>query len=464
MNLSIKQSDRFRCFRVEGRALMMLAGPILIGHLAQQSLAFIDTVMAGRVSATDLAGVAVGGSLWIPVSLFLYGILLAITPLVAQLQGSGATDEAGPLVRRGMLVALPMVIVAMLLLRHADMVFSMMEVVPEVSSIASRYLSAIAWGLPAAAVFFILRNMSEGLGVVRPSMLIGVASLPVNVAANYVLINGKLGFPALGGVGCGWASALTLWFMCGCMVMTILRGRVYTATHCFDLSRRCGQEGAEQILRLGLPIGCSLLVESSVFALIALFLAPLGALVVASHQITLNYSATVFMVPLSIASAITIRVGHAVGRRRFDLARRVSHAGLVINTLVAVFTAGGTMLFAEHIAGLYTKDSQVVAMAVGLLYLNALYQVSDAYQVGAVATLRGYKDTRVPLLLMLVAFWGITMPLGYSLALTRIWGKPLGAKGFWISLIVGLSVSAVLLGVRLCKVQRGLEGLVKHEE
>lgn len=450
-------------FKIEGRALMILAGPILVAHLAQQALAFTDTIMAGRVSATDLAGVAIGGSLWIPVSLFLYGILLAITPMVAQLHGSGHTDQTGPLVRRGIGVALPMVVVAMLLLRHADMVFSMMGVVPKVSLIASRYLKAIAWGLPPAAVFFLLRNLSEGLGLVRPSMLIGVASLPVNVAVNYVLIYGKLGFPALGGVGCGWASALTLWFMCGCMVMTILRGRAYAATYCFDFTRPCGQEGGMQILRLGLPIGFSLLVESSVFALIALFLAPLGALVVASHQITLNYSATVFMVPLSIASAITIRVGHAVGAKRFALAKRICRTGLLINSLVAVMTAGFTMLFAEQIASLYTRDSQVVAIAVGLLYLNALYQVSDAYQVGAVAALRGYKDTRMPLVLIMVAFWGVAMPLGYSLSLTSVWGVPMGARGFWISLIVGLSISAVFLGVRLRRVQSSIGAKIEAE-
>jgi MATE family multidrug resistance protein len=450
-------------FKLEARALLILAGPILTAHLAQQALAFTDTMMAGRVSATDLAGVAIGGSLWIPVSLFLYGVLLAVTPMVAQMHGSGHTGETGPLIRRGIWVALPMVVVAMVLLRHADRVFSMMGVVPTVSLIASQYLKAIAWGLPAAAGFFLLRNLSEGLGLVRPSMLIGVASLPVNVAVNYVLIYGKLGFPALGGVGCGWASALTLWFMCGCMVMTVLRGRVYAATHCFDLTRPCGKEGGMQILWLGLPIGFSLLVESSVFALIALFLAPLGALVVASHQITLNYSATVFMVPLSLANAITIRVGHAVGGKRFALAKRICRTGLQINSLVAVITAGFTMLFAEQIAGLYTRDGQVVAIAVGLLYLNALYQVSDAYQVGAVAALRGYKDTRVPLVLILVAFWGVAMPLGYSLSLTSVWGVPMGARGFWISLIVGLSISAVFLGFRLCRVQSRLRSKIEAD-
>lgn len=442
----------------EGRNLLRLAGPILTAHLAQQALAFTDTVMAGRVGSADLAGVAVGASLWIPISLFLYGVLLAVTPMVAQLHGAGRTEEVGPLTRRGIWLALPMVLMAIFCLRHADGVFVLMDVVPQVASIAGRYLRAIVWGLPAAAVFFLLRNLSEGMGLVRPSMLIGLASLPVNVVSNYIFIYGKLGFPALGGVGCGYASAVTLWFMCACMFGTVVRGRLYKDTHFFDLRRSCGKEGAGQILRLGFPIGCSLLVESSVFALIALFLAPLGAIVVASHQITLNYSATVFMIPLSISSAITIRIGHAIGADSPASARLTARTGLWINMIVAAVTAICTVFFAERIAGLYTGDAKVIALALNLFYFNALYQVSDAYQVGAVAALRGYKDTRIPLLLILVAFWGIALPLGYSLSLTGMWGRPMGATGFWLSLVVGLSLAAFLLGGRLRSVQKRVDG------
>lgn len=448
---------QFTLFKTEARHLLTLAAPILTAQLSQQALGFADTVMAGRVSATDLAGVAVGGSLWWPIFLFLYGVLLAITPLVAQLHGAGKTSEAGPLARRGLIVALPLVVIAILLLRNAGVVFAWMEVDPQVAAISSGYLKAISWGLPAIAGFFLLRNLSEGLGLVRPSMLIGLASIPVNVGGNYIFIYGKLGFPAMGGVGCGWASALTLWFMCGCMLLTIWRIKSYKTTHFFDLAKGQGTEGAAQLLRLGLPIGLSLLVEASIFALIALFLSPLGALAVASHQITLNYSAIIFMIPLSLATAITIRVGHAIGQQRFDSARLVSKTGLMLNSSMALVTATLTLIFAEHIAAIYTRDPRVIAIAVGLLYLNALYQVSDAFQVGASAALRGYKDTRVPLLLIVFAYWVIGLPLGYSLALTELWGTPLGAKGFWISLIVGLSIAAVLLGVRLRQVGRRAE-------
>jgi MATE family multidrug resistance protein len=433
---------------------LALAAPILTAQLSQQALSFTDTVMAGRVSATDLAGVAVGGSIWGPVFLFLYGVLLSLTPMVAQLYGAGKTSETGPLARRGLVVALPLVLIAIILLRNAGFIFTSMEVAPEVATIAAEYLKAISWGMPAMALFFLLRNLSEGLGLVRPSMLIGLASIPVNVAANYVFIYGKLGLPAMGGIGCGWASAISIWFMAGCMLRTIWKLRQYNKTHFFDLAKKRVSGDARRILKLGLPIGFSLLVEASIFALIALFLAPLGALAVAAHQITLNYSSLIFMLPLSISSAITIRVGHAIGRQRADRARLVSKAGLLLNCGIALLTAALTLFFAETIAAIYTRDPQVVRIAVGLLYLNALYQFSDAFQVGAAAALRGYKDARIPLLMIVIAYWVIGLPLGYSLALTDFWGAPMGAKGFWISLIVGLSVAAVLLGLRLRKLEK----------
>lgn len=454
MNIPRIDPKNWKLRQAEGHSLLALASPIFASLFAQQALAFVDTVMAGRVSAVDLAGVAVGGSLWIPILLFLYGVLLAVTPLVAQLYGAGRTAECGPLARRALLVALPLVFVAILLLRQAGGVFSFMGVEPAIATIATDYLKAMTWGLPAVACFFVLRNLSEGLGLARPSMLIGLASLPVNILANYIFIHGKLGFPAMGGVGCGWGSAVTLWFMCGCMLLTIRRVGVYTATHFFDLAQKRGGEGATQILRLGLPIGASLLVESSIFALIALFLAPLGAVAVAAHQITLNYSSLIFMIPLSLSSAMTIRVGHAVGRGRLDRARLVSHTGLWLTALIALVTAAFTLLFAKQIAGLYTRDPQLIVTVVGLLTLNALYQLPDALQVGAAASLRGYKDTRVPLLLVVIAYWVISLPLGYTLALTNLWGAPMGARGFWISLIIGLSVSALLLGGRLLRVEK----------
>jgi len=450
----IDKHPQSKLLRTEMRLLATLAAPILLAQLSQMTLSFIDTIMAGRVSPADLAGVAVGGSIWYPLFLFLYGVLLAITPMVAQLHGAGKTAETGPLVRRGIIVAIPLVLAAMVFLHHVKFVFDWMDVAPQIAVISAAYLKAIAWGLPAVAIFFLLRNLSEGIGLVRPSMIIGLATIPVNIVGNYIFIYGKFGLPAMGGVGCGWASTISLWFMCGCMLLTIWRIKKYNPTHFFDLTQHRGKEGALQIIRLGLPIGLSLLVEASIFALVALFLSPLGALAVASHQISLNYSGLIFMLPLSISYAITIRVGHAIGKQRFDRARLTCKAGLSINASMAVVTASLTLLFAHHIAAIYTQDSQLIANAVTLLYLNAFYQFSDALQVGSAAALRGYKATRIPLLMVVIAYWVISLPLGYSLALTDFWGAPMGAKGFWISLIIGLSIAAILLNLRLRKVSR----------
>ena len=179
---------QLKLLKTEARMLLVLAAPIVTAQLAQQALSFVDTVMAGRVSATDLAGVAVGGSIWGPIFLFLYGVLLALTPMVAQLHGAGKTDETGPLARRGIVVALPLALIAILLLRNARFVFSRMQVDPQIAAISIGYLKALSWGVPAIALFFLLRNLSEGLGLVRPSMVIGLASIPVNVAGNYVFI------------------------------------------------------------------------------------------------------------------------------------------------------------------------------------------------------------------------------------------------------------------------------------
>lgn len=445
---------RFKRLTTEARLLLNLSTPILTAQLAHQALSFVDTVMAGRVSAVDLAGVAVGGSIWGPLFLFLYGVFLAITPMVAQLHGAGRTAETGPLTRRGVVVAIPFAALAVVMLWSAGYIFERMDVGVDVARIASAYLKAISWGIPAVVLFLLLRNLSEGLGLAKPSMVIGLASVPLNVAVNYIFIYGKLGFPAMGGVGCGWASAVSLWFMCGCMLVTIWRMRKYSMTHFFRLSSRCVTEGAGQFIRLGLPIGVALLVEASIFALIALFLSPLGALVVAAHQITLSYSSLIFMIPLSISSAITIRVGHAIGQQRYDRARLVSKVGLILNSVIALLTATLTLIFATGIARIYTHDAEVISMAVGLLYLNAFYQLPDAFQVGAAAALRGYKDTRVPLVMIIIAYWVIGLPLGYSLGLTHLFGAPIGARGFWISLLVGLSVAAVLLGLRLYRVSR----------
>jgi multidrug resistance protein, MATE family len=438
----------------ELRALSVLSAPLIAAHFSQCAMGFVDTVMAGRVSSVDLAAVAMGASIWFPVFLFMLGILMAVTPSVAQLHGAGKGKEIGHHVRQALLLALVLSVAVMVVLRNAEPLLTFMEVDAAAAPMTVAYLKGLSWGVPAIAVFFVLRHFSEALSCTKPSMIIAFIGLGFNIVANWVLIYGKLGFPAMGGVGCGWATAATMWVMCLGMIAIVMRGRIFRSARLLGGGFHPDLRELGQILRLGLPIGCALFVEASIFGVIALLIGSLGADIIAAHQIALNFASLIFMVPLSISTAISVRVGHAIGRQSPRDARRAGVVGIVLTAFLAFFSAAFTLLFPGAIAALYTNNPEVAGAAAGLLVLAALFQVSDAVQVSTAGALRGYKDTRVPMLLLIFAYWVVGLPLGYTLGLTSIWGEPMGAAGFWIGLIAGLTAAAVLLSLRLRVVTR----------
>jgi MATE family multidrug resistance protein len=433
----------------ELKALLALSAPLIAAQISQSAMGFVDTVMSGRVSSLDLAAVAMGSSIWFPVFLFMLGILMAVTPTVAQLSGAGKKSEIGAHVRQALLLGFILSIGVLALLRNVQPLLVLMDVAPQARPLTVDYLEGVSWGMPAIAIFFTLRHFSEGLSCTKPSMQISLIGLAFNCLANYVLIYGKFGFPALGGVGCGWATALTMWLMCLCMLVTVWKGKVYRAAGLFERWPLPDKQELVQLLKLGLPIGCSLFIEASIFAVIALLIGSLGADMVAAHQISLSFSSLIFMVPMSISSAISVRVGRAIGQRDFRLARLAGYTGIGLTALIALFSATLTLLFPAAIVSIYTTNPQVAAMATSLLLLAALFQVSDAVQVSTAGALRGYKDTRVPMAMLIVAYWLIGLPIGYGLGLTSFGPGPMGAAGFWIGLIAGLTAAAVLLSLRL---------------
>lgn len=433
----------------ELKALLALSAPLIAAQISQSAMGFVDTVMSGRVSSLDLAAVAMGSSIWFPAFLFMLGILMAVTPTVAQLAGAGKKAKIGAHVRQALLLGVVLSIGVLLLLRNAQPLLELLDVDPQARPLTLAYLDGVSWGMPAIAVFFTLRHYSEGLSLTKPSMVISLIGLGFNCLANYVLIYGKLGLPALGGAGCGWATALTMWLMCLGMLATVWKGRAYRPAQLFSCWPRPDKAELVKIVKLGLPIGCSLFIEASIFAVIALLIGSLGADMVAAHQICLSFSSLIFMVPMSISSAISVRVGRAIGQQDFRLARLAGYTGIGLTAMISVFSAGLTLLFPAAIASIYTRNPQVAAMATALLTLAALFQVSDAVQVSTAGALRGYKDTRVPMAMLIVAYWLIGLPLGYGLGLTSFGPGPMGAAGFWIGLIAGLTAAAILLSLRL---------------
>lgn len=447
--------------RHEAGLLIRLTLPLLLAQLSQTAMGFVDTVMAGRYASIDLAAVAVGSSIFFPVFLFLLGLQSAVTPLVAQANGRGDAAAVRRSLRLGMVVGCTAGVVLMPVLWAMQPFMVWMGVSAEVIPITGRYLFAISWGLPLGGVFFALKGGGDGLARPRLSMIAGLVGLVVNIAANYVLIHGKLGLPELGGVGCGWASTLSLLAMLLCLAGLLARSRLAGTGRLFAPpgSAAAGISGpsTQGYLRLGLPLGLALFVECSIFALIALFLARLGSTVVAAHQIALNFTSLLYMLPYSLATALTVRTGFAIGRQRVRRLARIVRTGLGLALAGSTLTCLCIVVFREQIAALYTSEPAVRALAASLLVYAAFFQPVDALQVNCSGILRGCRDTRVPLVFMLVAYWGIGLPLGYGLGMAEWGGMAPGPQGFWIGLIVALAAAALLLGGRVRVTLRRLE-------
>ncbi|MND90811.1 Multidrug resistance protein NorM [compost metagenome] len=426
----------------------------MVAQLANTAMGFVDTVMAGRVGPRDLAAVALGNSIWVPMLLLMGGILLATTAKVSRKVGAGTYVLIGPLVRQALWLALTIGLIAAALLLCAEPILVLMQVEASLRTTTMGYLQAVALGFPALALYQVLRGFSDGLGSTRPTMVIGLLGLLLNIPLNYIFIYGKLGLPAMGGVGCGWATALVLWFMLGAMLWWVHWAPVYRSSQLFERLEWPQWPEIRSLLTLGLPIGIAIFAEASIFSVIALLIGSLGASVVAGHQVALNFSSMVFMIPYSLAMATTVRVGQSLGRGAPRDARFSAGVAMATALVYACLSASLMLLLRADIARLYTPDTEVLAVASALLMYSALFQFSDAIQVTAAGALRGYHDTRATMLITLLAYWGIGLPIGYSLGLSELLGLPSGPAGLWQGLVIGLTCAAVLLGVRLQRIAR----------
>ncbi|WP_111642421.1 MATE family efflux transporter [Marinimicrobium alkaliphilum] len=438
----------------EWRALAILGGPILVAQLAQMANSVIDTIMAGHASAEDLAGVGIGSSLWVPLVLFSMGVLSAMQPMISGYKGARQPRRIMPVTWQGIYISQAAALGMILLVINAGPLLALFQLEPDTRAITEGYLKALAWGLPAIMLLGALRGLTDGLGHTRVIMLFSLLATLINLPLNYIFIYGKLGVPAFGGVGCGWATTLSHWLALIGLLLYLNSSKIYRRYHLLVWRTPPQWAVMRQVLRLGLPIGGALFVEVSMFSVIALFLAPLGATVVAGHQVVLNVVSLMFMVPLSLGMALTLRVSYLLGAGHPETARALARSSMLLALGVAALYAPALLFGRNLIAQLYTNDPAVIEVALTLMVFAAAFQVADVLQVAAIHALRGYRDTRIPMFIMLLSFWGICLPLGYLLTFTELLGPALGAPGFWIALTTGLALASVLLGWRLWLVTR----------
>ncbi|KYK88102.1 MATE family efflux transporter [Aggregatibacter actinomycetemcomitans] len=442
-------------YHIEAKKLIAIALPILLAQIAQNSMGLVDTIMAGRVSAVDMAAISVGASIWLPLVLLGHGLLLALPPTISYLNGSGKRRRIAHQVRQGIWVVLFSCIPLVWLIYNSDFVLQKMNMEQRLADITFGYLHAMVWGLPGYLLMVNFRCLNDGIAKTKPAMVITFLGLLINIPLNYIFIYGKLGVPAFGAVGCGIATAIVNWVMCLLMLAYCMRAKNQSDLNVFaNIIERPNRRTLGKLLKLGFPIAMALCCEVALFALTSLFLSPLGADVVASHQIALNTGSFVFMLPMSLGMATTILVGQRLGEKSPEGAKQVTYSALVMGLFIAVITAFLIVILKEQIANIFVKDAEVITMAGTLLLLAALYQFSDTIQVIIGSVLRGYKDTQAILYITLFCYWVVGMPLGYVLARTDlIVPGGIAAKGFWIAFVVSLTIAAVLLFFRLRKTQ-----------
>jgi MATE family multidrug resistance protein len=428
-----------------------LALPLVFAQLAAVGMNVIDTLLAGHLGAGILAAIAVGASVWVLAIVIALGVMMAVPPSVAHLVGGGRRAEIGPLFRQGVWLALGLgAVLGVATFRLGPLLPPAMGVAPELLPEVTAFLRAIAFGAPALTLYFAVRGFSEGLGLTRPSMYFGLLGLAVLAPLGYVLMYGRLGLPALGARGCGIANAAALWVdALGILIYVLLR-RHYRDLDLGARLERPDPRAIGELLRIGVPMGVSVFMEASLFIAAALVLGRLGADVVASHQVAINVASVAFMVPMGIAMAMTVRIGQAAGRGDGIGVRAAARAGFTLVLASQTLSALAMLLLPGPIAGLYTRDASVLALATRLLILAGVFQFSDGVQVAANGALRGLKDTRVPMLITTFAYWGVGMVSGLWLA----FGRGLGARGMWFGLIAGLSTAALLLSLRFARLAR----------
>ncbi|WP_064091314.1 MATE family efflux transporter [Rossellomorea aquimaris] len=425
--------------------------PILITQLGMFAMNFFDTIMSGKFSPTDLAGVAIGSSLWVPVFTGLSGILLAVTPIVAQLIGAGRKKDVPVTVIQGVYAAIALSLFVMISgALVLNPILNGMNLDNHVRMIAKEYLIALSFGMIPLFIYNVLRSYIDALGMTRVTMFITLLSLPVNIVFNYVLIFGKMGFPALGGIGAGYASAITYWVITIVAFWVVHSKRPFNHYRIFKTFHKPELSKWKELFHIGVPIGLSIFFEVSIFSAVTLLMSDYKTVVIAAHQAAINFASFLYMIPLSISMALTIVVGFEVGANRLRDAKVYSWMGVSFALFLALIYGIILFIFRTEISSLYTDDSIVLQLISHFLLYAVFFQLSDAIQAPVQGALRGYKDVNITFLMALISYWIIGLPLGYFLANYTGFGP----YGYWLGLTSGLTAGAITLTGRLLYIQK----------
>ncbi len=440
-------------------ALLRLALPIVVVQVGIMFMGVIDTIMVGHLSARALAAVALGNLYFWACGIFGMGVIMALDPVIAQAVGANDDVAVARGFQRGLLLAVLLTIPISIVLLFPDPVLRTFGQADDVVPLAVSYVLYCIPGVLPFLGFTVLRQTLQAMGLVRPIVLTMIAANAANILLNWMLIFGKLGAPALGVAGAAWATTAARWLM-----VIILFAIAWRPLRPYLLPLRTDTFAAAPVgrmLALGAPIGLQFQLEYGIFAVVGLLMGTIGTTPLAAHQVALNIASFTFMVPMGVAAAAAVLVGHAVGRGSATDARQAATAALVTGVGFMALMAIVLLVAPGLIARVYTTDATVVGIALVLIPLAGFFQVFDGMQVVCGGILRGLGDTHSPLIANIVGFWVLGLPLGVWLGLRRDWGP----AGLWWGLVAGLAVVGIALLIRVqVRMKRTLKRVqIDHE-
>ena len=437
--------------REKFRQFLVILIPILITQITLSAITFFDTNMSGKSSSIDLAGVAIGSSLWVPIQVGLSGILMGLTPIVSQLIGNHQSNKVSYQVIQALWLSIFLGILVLLIGGSLiSPVLHAMNLESGVRDIAFRFLIGISIGIIPLFGYTVLRSLIDALGETRISMTITLIALPINVSLNYLLIFGKWGFPRLGGAGAGIASGITYWCIFIIAIWLVHRKQSFASLGIFHKFHRISLKAWRELLKIGVPIGFSIFFETAVFAAVTLLMSQFNTATIAAHQAALNFATTLYMIPLSICMSLTILVGFEKGAGRTKDAKQYAFLGIGSAVVLSLVTAVILIFASKQVAFLYSDESHIIELIQHFLIYAIFFQISDAIATPTQGVLRGYKDVTPAFIIAFISYWVIGLPVGYILANYA----SLGADGYWLGLITGLAIGATLLLRRLIYIQR----------
>ena len=429
-----------------------IAWPLFIAQTAQMGTGVVDTIMAARFDPMDLAAIAIGYNIWLPLYLLVLGVLFATSTIIAQDFGAGRIDKIRAQLPQSLWLAMILGLVVGPICYFSNPILDLLGLAEGTQIKAHDYVKMVALGLPAVGIFHALRYHTQGLGITKPFATASVIGFIANIPLNYGFIYGKWGLPSLGAEGCGIATAISMWLSLLLIGFYVLQSKAlakYLPPIRFESP---SWTAIKDILSLGLPIGLTFFLEVGVFSFISLLIATLGDTAIAAHQIAFNIWDMFYIPMLAAGTAMSTRIGHAIGAAQPNAIRLALWVGTGTAVVLSLLTMAVLFTVPEIIITMYTDDAEIHGLATRLIKLAAFFILLDAVQIMGSFTLRAFKETRFPFLMMVISYWLIALPLGYWLGIVEAQNPQDGAAGFWYATIAGISTCALLIVLRVWRV------------